>query len=450
MASAIWVGVTATRAPWGRAFRAFVRDHASGVTVETLMSASQLPSPGQRGFDVLIVDDQLPLLKPVHIAAVKDQGTHVIGIWDETSGRGRDYVVELGVDEPVPASTPPSDLLYAILRVGPVNTFVAPVDDLLPTAGTAVRPYPASGAARSPNPTALGWRAPVTVFCSVCGGTGMSEAIVAVAQHLSRRARVLVIEGAGATLAQRLQRAPEYGLGWALERVASGYRAFPEALSPGRDDGARMLCRADVICGTAAPSGPPPVNAIPFGHLVDQAVTAYDHIVVEIGPLSAPPVVAGGDRFAVARAVLSRADRVAVFGSADPCGATKLVDWQSVAHRELDLAAPCIAVFGRSSRRRFEQSALTDVLARNTGAFDFDAVRFLPEDPAVFRARWDGVLVARGRWHDAVTALADDLGKMQPARAPADAPVAAVAAAGASRHHSSGGSTGQAASRGRP
>ncbi|HEX3425503.1 MAG TPA: hypothetical protein VHT30_05180 [Acidimicrobiales bacterium] len=379
------------------------------------MSASQLPGPGQRALDVLIVDDQLPLLRPAHILAAKEQGTHVIGIWDETSGRGRDYVVELGVDEPLPASTPPAALLQVIMRVGPVNATAEPLDDLL-ASGLGI--FHDAPAARVPRGPAHRRRATITAFGAVSGGTGLSEALIATAEWLSRRRRVLIVEACGTTMAQRLRRAPEYGLAWVLDRLASGHRVLPEGLSPGREDGSCALGASDVICGTATPAGPPAISAVHLGHLLDLATTEYDHVLVAFGSLAAAPAVPGGDRFGVARAILGRSDRVVVFGSADPCGARQLIEWRAAAHRDVDVEAPCDAVFGRASRRRFERAALQDVLACSTGSFPFHAVWFLPEDPAVLRARWDGHLITRGPWFDAVVALASDLGRVGSHRPP--------------------------------
>ena len=83
MSQPMRVGVTATRAPWSLRFRGFVRDHASGVLIEPLLEASQIPGPGQRALDVLIVDDQMRIFTAAQIGAVQAQGTHVIGLWDE-------------------------------------------------------------------------------------------------------------------------------------------------------------------------------------------------------------------------------------------------------------------------------------------------------------------------------------------------------------------------------
>ena len=417
MTASIRLGVIATRAGWGPELRTFLRDHASGVVVEQLMSPTQLPRPGQRALDVLIVDDQMPMLKAAHIAAAHDRGTHVIGLWDETAGRGRDYLRDLGVDEALPASTPPGELLRAVLRIGPVNAGTGPSDDTAGWDRHRAAPQRSAGWTRPPQPSR---RATITAFAKVSGGAGQSEALAAVGQRLERRGtRVLVVEaGGGATLASRLHRSPEYGLSWCLERVAGGHRAIPDGLSPGREDGTKPLGAFDVICGTTSPAGPPPVNAAHLGQLLDQASLLYDHILLETGPLATPPAVAGGDRFAVARVVLARADQAVVFAAADRCAVSALVDWRSVVVHDLELEVASVAVFGRAPTRRFERAHLVDAVERNTGTAGFDAIHFLPEDRRVARARWDGEMVTSGRWAHAVAALAAAVGNVHSTKPP--------------------------------
>ena len=390
------VAMTTTRAPWGAAFRAFVRDHATGVAVETLMTASELPKEGQRPYDVLIVDDQVPLLKAVDIDRVRHHGTHVIGLWDEQAGRGRDWVVDLGVDEALSAAVSTVELLQTIRRIGPADY----PEDI----AVCSPPAAASGAVRSPRPP----RAVLTAWTQVSGGAGSTEALVAVSERLATGGKVLVVEAAGSSMAHRLRRAPEYGLTWALEKVASGHRPLPERLTPGRDDGTRPLGRADVICGTAAPSRPPTPNPAHLGELLDQASADYDHILVEVGALAAIPAVPGGDRFYFARVVLSRAHQAVVVAAADPIGAARLVDWRSALRRDLELDTPCVAVFGRAPHRRYERAQLASLPLR-IGSASFVGVRFLPEDKAVRQARWDGKLVKSGPWARAAAALAGDL-----------------------------------------
>ena len=416
---AMRVGVTATRAPWSVVFRGFVRDHASGIVIEPLLEASQLPGPGRRALDVLIVDDQMVIFAAAQIVAVQAQGTHVIGLWDESAGRGRDYLVALGVSEVLPVEVTPAELVGAVLAVGPVNASSAPATDTV----AASRPGWDPGHFLTATPAGMGgrWssgaapRARVTAFMEVTGGAGCTEAVVAVAERLSRSgSRVLVVEAVGTVLAHRLRRAPEYGLLWSLERVRQGQRALPEGLSPGREDGVRPLGGFDVICGTSSTSSPPVVSPMHLGALLDEAVICYDDILIEMGPLAGPP--GGRDRFGAAWVVVARADQMVVFAAADPCGAVKLIEWQAGA-ADAGWAARSCAVFGRAPAGRFERGQLADNLEASTVVPGFASIHFLPEDRAVARARWNAEMVVGGRWLDAVTALATVLAGVAPREA---------------------------------
>ena len=263
------------------------------------------------------------------------------------------------------------------------------------------------------------------MFTQVTGGAGSSEAIVGVAERLRKMgSRVLVVEAVGTILANRLRRAPEYGLSWSLERLRQGHRALPEGLSPGRDDGTRPVGDFDVICGTSAMSTPAAINPLLVGALLDEAAVYYEDIIIDLGLLAASPK-AGGDRFAAGGAVLAGADQIVVFAGADPCGAAKLIEWRAAAH-DLELTARGCAVFGRAParrfERRFERAQLADSVEMSTGDGGYASIRFLPEDRAVARARWNGEMVVGGRWFDAVAALAAELGNLARRQQPRSLP----------------------------
>jgi hypothetical protein len=410
---AIRVGVSVTKAAWGADFRGYVQDHASGISLDTLVEPSHLPQAGQRALDVLIIDDLAQIFHATDVRSAQNHRTHVIGLWDEKDGRGRAYILGLGVDEDFPTSTAPEELVAAVLRVGAINAGTghasSDVDDLSPPTARRHRP---PGALRGQDPrTPRGApptrRATVSVLMSVSGGTGRSEALIAAGERLARKSRVLVIEAGDSSLAHRLRRTPEGGLNYSLERVSRNQLALPDGLSTGRDDDSRPLGRFDVICGT--PGTPPPqINAQLVG-LVDEAAADYDHVVIETGPLVTAPTFAAGDRLGAARALLSRTDQIAVFAGADPTGAIKLVEWMSTFH---SLAMPLwtCAIFGRASTRRFNRSELVNVVDTNTiPAARFDSIRFLPEDRNVEKARWDGVMVGGGRWSNAIGDLTAEL-----------------------------------------
>lgn len=410
-ASTVVVGLAATRAAWSAELRSFVRDHTTGITAETVLDGRRLGRGRGRQLDVVVVDDVTRVLGAGDIGAAVAGGTVVIGLYNSEGGRGRAYLEGLGVSRLLPVSVPTAELAALIGEIGPVNSgCLSQTDTVAPETVAYGGSLPAGGRRRGS----------LTVFTSVSGGAGLTETLIGLAQCWAARWRVLVIEAnpLAATLAVRLRRDPAYGLGWALGRLAQGRPALPDGLSPMLAGSAGGSGGFDVVAQSASPGGPPLVDPAQLQALVEEGLGGYDHVLVEAGPLVvAPPAAGGSDRFSAGRAMLAGADRVVVLAGPDPESAARLVEWRAAAG-EVGMAAPVWAVFGRvAGRGAFEASQLTALVGASTGPGGFAAVRVLPEDPVVARARWNGELVWRGRWRKAVDRLAADL---------AAAPVAAA------------------------
>jgi DNA-binding NarL/FixJ family response regulator len=227
----IVIGVSATKSSWSQDLRKYVRDHTQGIAVEVIMDPGRLLRPGdRRGFDVVLLDDLMRLFGAPELAAAQDSGAVVIGLFDEKSGMGREFLARLGANRLVPTSTPPSQLVEMIREVGPSPVIMA-------------RP-PSLSRALSRSKPQRGW---ISAWTKVSGGAGLTETVVAVAEALSPGRRVLLIEAEeiGPILASRLRRSAESGLALALNRISRGQPAFPEALSLGLDDGSKRQCPED-------------------------------------------------------------------------------------------------------------------------------------------------------------------------------------------------------------
>lgn len=242
----------------------------------------------------------------------------------------------------------------------------------------------------------------MNVWTKVSGGSGLTEAVVAAAEHLSRRARVLLIEAEELSpiLVSRLLRSPETGLPWAVSRAGQGLRVLPEGLSGPRGDGTPPAGHFDVICGS--PGAPQALNAAHLNRLVTEALGMYDEVFIETGWLVGPS--SGRERFGAVRDVLVAADRVVVVAGADPEGAARLVEWKAAAETA-GVSAPSVAVFGRARDSAFERDYLARVVTVNTGRRPFSSLAFLPEDQTVARARWNAEMVWRCPWLRAVKDL---------------------------------------------
>ncbi|MGC8626234.1 MAG: hypothetical protein ACP5VR_01550 [Acidimicrobiales bacterium] len=393
------LGISATKAPWSGALRSYVRDHTLGISVEVLMDRAGLQRSVPR-LDVVVIDDVMRLFSRSDIADARSKGAHVIGLYDLGSGMGREYLAELGADQLYPASTPAAELVEAVLSAGP-----RPAPG--PWAREAERRPLATAAPRQRQRRGQLW-----VWAKASGGAGLSEAVVAAAEVLALRQKVLLVEAeeVAPVLASRLVRSGESGLSWAMSRAAQGLRALPEALSGARGDGSEPLGRFDVVCAASHPAQP-----IKLGYLlrlVEEALLSYDHVLVEAGWVFASPVRDGS---APPGPLLARADRVVVMGAADPEGAAKLVEWKAAALLH-GVSAPCWAVFGRAPKGRYERGHLASLVESNTGKLPFAGICFLPEDPIVARARWNAEMVWKGPWQKAVSSLVSAVHKQVPGK----------------------------------
>jgi hypothetical protein len=362
------------------------------MTAETVLDRRQLRRPGGRPLDVLIVDDVTRIFHPADIAEVEAAGTVVFGLFDTEAGMGRRYLEELGVSRLLETSTPVADLAAQVAEIGPINAVAAAG----PTGESSEHAF------------AQGPRGVLSVWTSVSGGAGLSELVLAAAELSSQRGATLLVEAnpISAVMAARLGRDHYYGLSWTLARVGQGHPGLPKGLTPAWSDEARRKIGFDVICQTVAPGGPPSANPSQLGTLIDEALAGYDTVMVEVGPTLSPNLTGGADRFAAGRAMLARADRVVVLAGPDPESAARLAEWAAAA-AEWGISAPTAAVFARLAGR-FEGSHLKGLVEQSAGE-RFASVHLLPEDSAVAKARWNGDMVRRGRWHNGVASLVDEL-----------------------------------------
>ncbi len=388
----IVVALVATRAPWGVAVRAFLRDHARGVSLEVPADRAALAEVLTRA-DVLVFDDVMRTVTVADVARAHQMGVRVVGVADRHGGMGARYLEHLGVDEVLPSTCATGDLVAIFLRAGKraVPASGRPEWPLMP--GVAAT-------ARAGAPVAA-----LSAWTKVSGGAGLSEMVVAAAQELSRTMHVLVVEADALTpvMASRLMRSGEGGLPWALSRVAQGLSALPEGLSGARGDGTRPLGAFDAVC--VPPGAPQGLHAEHLERLLREAAERYDHVLVELGPHAG--TAAAHPSPAYTRA-LATASSIVVVAQPDPEGAARLVNWRAAYLAETG-SSPCHAVFGRARRSGYEREHLVGIVSSNTGAHPFATCRFLPEDPGVARARWNATMTERGSWLAAAQALVHDV-----------------------------------------
>lgn len=391
MSNGLCVGLTATKGAWSAELRAHLRDHSQGISVQVIMDRANLQRIAP-DLDIVVLDDLMRLFTASDIERLTEAGVSVFGVCHPLEGMGRQHLLALGAQHVVPADASAAEVVSLFDLVVPRTKRS---NGLRQGGG-----WPGPGLAGERHGQNI--HALVTVWTKVSGGAGLTEAFIAAGEHLATKDRVLLIELEEATpvLVSRLLRSPDNGLPWALARAAAGQRVLPEGLSGPRGDGVTPLGTFDAICMAPGPHPVPSPTAV--GKLFAEVGPHYDHVLVESSCLVGS--TADRERLSATNSALSRADRVVVMATSDPQGAASLVEWKAAA-LTAGVTAPCWAVFGRSKRSKYEQDHLRSLVERSTGRHPYHDVTFLPEDPVVHRARWNGELVWKGAWLRQVRSL---------------------------------------------
>ncbi|MFI5046349.1 MAG: hypothetical protein ACHQIG_04745 [Acidimicrobiia bacterium] len=354
--------------PWVERLHRHLADHG-GARVRQIVLDPELAL--EEHYDVLVVSHRWPGLTHRLVASLAERGRSVLGVFDPDEPAGRDHLLALGAARVIPADAP-------------VARFVEVLGELPSSARGDERPRAVEreGLSASRSERAHG---PLVV--TGAPGAGTTELALALT-HASarRRATVLVdVQERGPSLAVRLALPPEPGLRDAVDAVEHGTGTLTAAVT-------RVAPRLDVVpgvvTGTIAAVHPHEVRAV-IGALVETGRS----VVVD--------TYVGGD--GAGRALLPDADVVVFVAGASPTGVAHTLSWASD-HPSLLGSSRTHVVLNRAPRARFRRGELEGELVRTLGPVP---VWFVPTDPRVADAAWDGALVRRGPFVSAVGVVAD-------------------------------------------
>lgn len=399
----ITVGVAFTPREWRSALQRHVRDHVAGVVLRVVRDARMAI---EEHADVLVVDDEAGFLSAAFIASVRQSGVKIVGIYDpaEVDDAGRVLLHRLGVDTTLPATTAPEDLL-AELRASVADSGLASrFEDVV------------AGLELSPDPPRVDGH-----LIAVGGppGAGATEVAIALTQVLARRERpVLVdVDEVNPGVARRLHLA-----------------VYPHLLSAVDDldgvalDSGGIQGDADpILAALARPAGtspPPPFDVIVgLADVRDWAVLRPDDVLALLSGLRTrwPIVIANlgphledltrwVDRYVASRTTLTESDQVIAVCEGSPRGVLRFLDWL-VDASSIAPNRPIDVVVNRTPRSAFHRAELSDAIHEHAGG-RLASINFVPEDPRVARAAWDGILLGGGRFLRAVEATAARVGML--------------------------------------
>jgi len=386
------VGVAATPRPWRQDLATYARDHVADLVVRTIRDPERL---FDEHLHAVMVDDVSTLLTRPWLARARGAGLRLVGIYDPTgmTGRGERYLRDLGVDRIIPASATPEEMVTALLQLAETLDDDRLAADLAARAGLLDGTPPPQGS--------------ITVVGGP-GGAGSTEVAVCLADRLQARGRSTVLLEANEgkpCLVRRLGLAPSPHLLDALRAAHLGEPPLAECFAP-RDFEAGKPVSFGIISGVPRPGDWHLVRRADAAELVDALRAGFDEVVVDIAGHSDELGHGTPESWAATRAALRAADRlIGVCPAGGPAGVTAFLDWLG----EVGALRPPPALVavnpipkGRPARRQ----ELDSVLRTHLPPAWVADLRWLPQDPAVADAAWEGRLVGKCPFAIEVDAIA--------------------------------------------
>jgi len=404
------VALSSSQRPWVADLMSYARDHAGVRVVGTVLSTRDAL---ESDYDVLVIDDSSSFLSQRLVARVQGRHRIVIGVYDGERGElGRDKLLAMGVDDTLRADASPRDFLARIRSITEQRQFdraftgIVTVEgrDDTPPGGQSSGPHDTGSPIRSESEA--GARGVVVVS----GQGGATEVAVGLAARFARRAQSTVLvdfDTLEPAVCQRLGLDLTPNVFTAVESLRFGgtldgsFTSHPEGFA--------------VIGGLPSPREWEACRDDEALDLVTELAAAFRHVVVRVGRHLEDLTTfgAGAGRFGVSRVLVGTADHLVVVGEPSPTGVTATLAWIGDA-RTLS-PAPVHVVMNRCARSIYQRGELIEEITRT---FPAASVSFLPDEPRVRTAAWQGEVVAARRFTRALDVLVATLGAGRRATAP--------------------------------
>lgn len=386
------ISIVVSPRDWAEQLHRFVADHGGALVRARVLDAREAL---EDAYTVLVAEDLTSFLTPRLVDELHRRDRRILGVYDPDEPWGRDRLIELGVDETAPLTTPPEELVRTIAALASSvqldHELSALVWDPGAGPGTSVHGPPPPGAPR----------APVTAVGGPPGGVGATEVAIGLAAELGRRGqRCVLVDGdeLAPSVAQRLGLPLHPNLRTAIDVVEHRTGGLLNTLADLPVPGTRALS------GLPNSRDWPEVRPSELVAVVEELTTRVDHLVVntshaieDLSGLGGPP------RFGLTRALLACADRIVAVGGSTPVGVARLLDWVADL-RALAPRTPLHIALNKAPHEAFKRRELNHETCRSVAV---PAVTFLPFDEKVEQASWDGTLVSAGGFTRSLVGLAD-------------------------------------------
>lgn len=376
----------ATVRSWAQDWARHVADHGPGRLVDHIAERKSLESCAYR---LLVVDADAAMIDADAVEALHDRGRAVLAVWDPADSRTKELALALGADRLIESDATAEEFVAAALAV------VGAMPAQHPGQAQPARPSRSVSAAYGVAGRLVVVAGPV--------GDDAGEVSIELARNLAAGGGVVILVDANDVhpgIAQRLGLPLLPNLRIAIDTARERVANLGDTLLAVPDGGFWVLG------GLSDPARWAEVSGAEVAELVEALAGGCESVVVQAGPMTEDLARHGGpDRYGVTRRLLTMAGTIVGVGVATPTGLARLVAWVAEIRQVAPVARLELVVM-QAPPGRGRGAEITAALAE-TGA---SGVHVVPSDPKVEAAAWDGTLVGRGPFAQAINQLTTRLG----------------------------------------
>lgn len=343
------IALAASAREWPDRLHRHLLDHGGGRVVARVLGPEQAVTAA---FQVLFIDDVCSFLTPRLVAKLRERGIEVIGVFDPADGPdAKRRLLECGISDVVEGD--------------------AAADEMLHIAKAAI-----GHMTHAPDPPApsgrLGWTIGVT---GATAGVGATEVAIALATAAAEHSEVALVDldPSWPSVAPRLDLPLHPNVRTAVDFVLHQPDHLPRAV--------QHLGRLAVVGGVADRGAAAPIGHVEADMLLESLSAIFELVVVDLGPL---------DR--TLRALLPRFDTLAIVGTGEPVGVTRMAQTVETALR-LVAEAVVVLVVNKVPSRSYHDA---EIRAELSSTWPDLPVLTLPPDASLVQAVWNGVTPTHG------------------------------------------------------
>jgi len=381
------IALAASPRDWAQRLHRHIADHGGARVRATVLQASDALD---ESYDVLLADDTTSFLTPHLVEQLRRRGRRVLGVFDADDPRGKEELLQIGVDDAIERNASPEEFLAAISLLASRSTRVgaAPLDGVLD------RPGPGGDA-----PPRTRTRGHIAAVGGPSGGVGATEIAIGLGVAATGRGETAVVvdcDEVAPSLAQRLNLALYPNLRVAVDAVERRNGRLAGTLTPVA--GGPLT----ILPGVSNPRDWTELRPGEAVEVVRQLAMLRPHVVVNVGHRTEDLAGQGGPpRYAQTRGVLAAADAVVGVGIPTPVGVGRLLEW--VAEISVLTTSPIHLILNKTPSGSYRRAEVEAEIRRS---FSPASLRFVPYDARVEVAGWAGDVVRSGPFAKAVASAA--------------------------------------------